>query len=196
MIDNIYPFPLPQNPEFTEFVTCDGLLPHELDQIDSLWNHETKTRAEVSGGDSLYVEEIRRSSVIPVMPEEQYEWIFNRISTLASQANIEKYGFDILGLYEPLQMAEYGPDDYFQWHMDFGPGESSRRKLSLTVQLSDPDSYEGGNLQFLINNRTVDAPRDRGTVVIFPSFVLHRVTPVTSGRRRSIVGWISGVPYR
>ena len=197
MTDNTtYPFPLPQNPNFAEFVTCEGLLPHELDRIDSIWDHERAERAEVSGSDEIYVEDIRKSAVIPVQPNEHHNWIFDRLSAFASQANAEKYGFDILGIYEPLQLVEYGQDDFFQWHMDFGPGDSSCRKLSLTVQLSDPDSYEGGNLQFMINDKTVDAPGDRGTVVIFPSFVLHRVTPVTRGRRRSIVGWFSGVPYR
>ena len=197
MTDNAtWRFPLPQNPDFREFVTCDGLLPHELDQIEFLWNEEQAERAGVSGSDEVYVEEIRKSAVIPVLPEGPHHWIFDRLSALASQANVEIYGFDILGIYEPLQLAEYNQDDFFEWHMDFGPGESSCRKLSLTVQLSDPESYEGGNLQFMINDKTVDAPRNRGAVVIFPSFMLHRVTPVTSGRRRSIVGWISGVPYR
>ena len=193
MIDDAtYRFPLPQNPNFSEFVISAGLLPHELDQIDSLWNQERLQRAEVSGGESIYIEEIRKSAVMPVAPEPRFNWIFERISALALQANAERFGFDILGIYEPLQLADYGQDDFFQWHMDFGPGESSNRKLSLTVQLSAPDSYEGGDLQFMINDKTVDAPRDRGTVVIFPSFVLHRVTPVTKGRRRSIVGWFSG----
>lgn len=196
MIDDVtYRFPLQQNLRFTEFVTAE-LLPHEIDRIDSLWDGKKGERAQVSGGESDYVAELRKSTVIPLMPEPAHGWIFDRISALASVANLERYGFDILGIYEPLQLAEYGEDDFFQWHMDFGSGPSSNRKLSLTVQLSDPDSYEGGHLQFMINDRTVSAPRDRGAVVIFPSFVLHRVTTVTRGSRRSIVGWITGAPYR
>ena len=64
------------------------------------------------------------------------------------------------------------------------------------MQLSDADSYEGGDLQFMINNKTVTAPREKGTIIIFPSFVMHRVTPVIKGTRESIVGWVSGPPYR
>jgi PKHD-type hydroxylase len=195
-INSTYRLPLPQNPAFLEFVTSEGLLPHELNQIDALWDNEKADRAQVSGSDETYNEKIRQTSVIPLLPEQGYSWIFDRVSALAVQANNERYAFDILGIDEPLQLAEYSKGDFFQWHMDFGPGESSCRKLSLTVQLSDPDTYEGGDLQFMINDKTVNAPRERGTVIIFPSFVLHRVTPVTRGKRRSIVGWISGTPYR
>jgi PKHD-type hydroxylase len=80
--------------------------------------------------------------------------------------------------------------------MDFGAGEISHRKLSLTVQLSDPNDYEGGKLQFMIDRHVDDAPAQRGTVIVFPLFVMHRVTPVERGVRRSIVGWVSGLPYR
>ena len=64
------------------------------------------------------------------------------------------------------------------------------------VQLSDEEEYEGGDLQFMINNKIVDAPRKKGTIVIFPSFIMHRVTQITKGTRQSIVGWVSGPPYR
>ena len=66
----------------------------------------------------------------------------------------------------------------------------------MTIQLSDADAYEGGDLQFMINNKIVNAPREKGTIIIFPSFVMHRVTPITKGTRQSIVGWVSGPPYR
>lgn len=196
MSENPYRFQLPQKSRFTEFVVGANLLPHELDRIDALWNDHQSERAEVSGGQQTYVEELRKSAVLPLLPDEKNSWIFQRLSALAEHANFEIYGFDILGIYEPLQLAEYRKGDFFQWHMDFGPGENSSRKLSLTVQLSDPDGYEGGDLQFMVNDRAIDAPRARGSVIIFPSFGLHRVTPVTKGRRRSIVGWFSGIPYR
>jgi PKHD-type hydroxylase len=80
--------------------------------------------------------------------------------------------------------------------MDFGSGDISNRKLSITVQLSDPSEYEGGELQFMINQHIITAPKEKGTAIIFPSFALHRVTPVTKGARKSIVGWIGGPPYK
>ena len=90
----------------------------------------------------------------------------------------------------------YGSEDHFDWHLDFGPGAISERKLSITVQLSDEDAYEGGDLEFMVNKEYVKAPREQGTVIVFPSFIMHRVTPVTKGTRESIVGWIAGPPFR
>ena len=72
----------------------------------------------------------------------------------------------------------------------------SNRKLSITVQLSDSLEYEGGELQFMINQHIMTAPKEKGTAIICPSFALHHVTPVTKGSRKFIVGWIRGPPYK
>jgi PKHD-type hydroxylase len=93
-------------------------------------------------------------------------------------------------------LTRYSDGDFFNWHLDFGAGEISARKLSMTIQLSDPDEYEGGDLQFMINEKIVTAPREKGTLIIFPSFMIHRVTPIIRGTRQSIVGWVSGPPFR
>lgn len=194
----IYPFPLPQRPHFAEYVCYEGMfLPHELDRINAAWKEEESDKATVAGSSGQdYDDTLRQSSVLFLRPDPQHEWIYQKLGMIAGQSNFERFGFDLLGFYQALQLAEYGPGDFFEWHMDFGAGPISHRKLSLTVQLSDPDSYEGGDLQFMINHKVTDAPRTRGTVIVFPSFVPHRVTPVTRGVRRSIVGWISGAPYR
>ena len=71
------------------------------------------------------------------------------------------------------------------------------RKISVTVQLSGPDEYEGGDLQIWSGGQyPMTAPRGRGNVVIFPSFMMHRVTPVTSGTRKSFVLWLGGGHYK
>jgi PKHD-type hydroxylase len=110
--------------------------------------------------------------------------------------NNEKYSFDLLEFHQELQLTKYPKRDFFDWHLDFGAGEISDRKLSLTIQLSNPNDYEGGDLQFMINQKIVNAPRGKGTTVIFPSFIMHRVTPITKGIRQSIIGWVSGPPRR
>lgn len=194
----IYPFALPQRPHFVEYVSYEGLfLPHEIERINGLWKEEESDKAMIAGAAGQgYDDTLRQSSVMFLSAAPEHEWIYQKLAMLAGQCNYERYAFDILGFQQALQLAEYGEGDFFEWHMDFGAGAISHRKLSLTVQLSDPDSYEGGDLQFMINHKVVDAPRTKGTVVIFPSFVPHRVTPITKGVRRSIVGWVSGVPYR
>ena len=73
------------------------------------------------------------------------------------------------------------------------------RKLSLSLQLPEPDAYEGGNFEARAADGSVDAEfwarmRQRGSLIIFPAAVVHRVTPVTRGERRSLVGWVLGAP--
>ena len=115
---------------------------------------------------------------------------------IAMMANAAKYKFDISGFQRNLKIVNYEVGDFFDWHMDFGPGKVSNRKLTMSIQLSDADEYEGGELQFLSDNVAFDAPKSVGTVIIYPSFILHRVLPITSGCRRAIVGHIAGPPYR
>ncbi len=189
------PFDAPTLPNFAEFITLDGFMPHEVDRILDLWDADKGEEAQVTG-DEPYREELRKSSVMFLEPSEETHWIYNRIAELGSGVNMQRYGFDIQGFLQPLQLAEYGIGEHFDWHLDFAVGPASHRKLSITVQLSDADAYEGGDLQFQINNRVETAPRRKGTVVVFPSFIQHRVTEVTSGKRNSIVGWLSGPPYR
>ena len=72
----------------------------------------------------------------------------------------------------------------------------TRRKLSLSVQLTDPERYGGCDLEFQAGNRIETAPRDRGAVIAFPSYVLHRVTPCGKGTRKALVAWTTGPQFR
>ena len=87
---------------------------------------------------------------------------------------------------EDLQFATYKKDDFYGWHKD--ANIDNNRMLSVSVQLSDPDTYEGGDLQI----KDFLAERARGTILVFNSNLLHRVLPVTSGVRYSLVQWFSG----
>ena len=191
------PFDPPLLPNFAEFVSFEAAFsPQEVDNILALWKEEQAKAAAVDGGNAGYDDELRKSSVQFLEPGPETRWLYQRIADVAFQCNSQMYGFELRGFMQPLQLTRYGVEDFFEWHMDFHAGPISHRKLSVTVQLSEPDSYEGGNLQFMINHKHVDAPRARGSVVVFPSFIHHRVTPITRGVRQSIVGWISGAPFR
>ena len=171
--------------------------PDEVATLTELYQKsQNKKAAEVSSEGSIE-ENLRKSTVSFLQPSDPVSAPFvNKLAQLAIQVNAERYRFDLMGFYEPIQIAEYGEGDFFDWHGDFSVGLASTRKLSLSVQLSEPDEYEGGDLEFMINTDAIKAPRTKGTVVIFPSFVLHRVTPITAGIRRSMVGWVTGVPFR
>jgi PKHD-type hydroxylase len=95
-----------------------------------------------------------------------------------------------------LQFTRYqAPGEHYEWHIDRGM-QTGTRKLSLSLQLSDPDDYEGGDLEMWFGGEPTKASRERGMMTFFPSYVMHRVTPVTKGVRYSLVCWISGPPFK
>jgi len=136
----------------------------------------------------------RSSNITWIQPDAQSKWLYHRMGLLILEAN-SQYHFDLVGLAEPLQYADYGQGDHFEWHTDLGVQGTSGRKLSVSVQISDPDTYDGGDLEF-INMKNRSVPRDPGTAIIFPSYLAHRVTPVTRGRRHSLVAWAYGPALR
>jgi PKHD-type hydroxylase len=186
------------NPDFADHTWFNNFFSEaEVEQIRAIWNEDHAKNAAVNNaGKEETRDELRRSQIMFLKPGTATDWIYDRLSQACIQTNTNRYKFEITGFQTELQMASYSDTGFFDWHMDFGAGDISNRKLSITVQLSDPGEYEGGDLQFMINQNIVNAPREKGAAIIFPSFALHRVTPVTKGNRKSIVGWIAGPPYR
>lgn len=118
------------------------------------------------------------------------------------QANRVAFGVDLWHLHE-MQFTEYNAEDegYYDWHIDtFLEGSNpSQRKLSMVIQLSDPNDYEGGVLEmqpWFMEPPPADKLKNQGAVVVFPSLVHHRVTPVTKGTRYSLVAWMEGPKWR
>lgn len=124
------------------------------------------------------------------------DWLLERIASLVKDINAHVYGFALDALAEPLQYTVYNAGGYYRWHMDMGPQTVAPRKLSLTVQLSEPESYEGGDFEIRMGEKDLALPKGIGTVLAFPSFMLHRVTPITRGTRRSLVAWAHGPQFR
>jgi PKHD-type hydroxylase len=129
------------------------------------------------------------------MPEAK--WIYEKLMGLVSEANDELWRFEITDIFDNIQYTVYeAGGGHYDWHMDIGCNTASRRKISITIQLSDPDEYEGGDLEFMIGKDVQKVSREKGCTIVFPSYFMHRVTPVTKGTRKSIVLWISGPPFR
>jgi PKHD-type hydroxylase len=142
-------------------------------------------------------------------------WIYREIQPYIRIAN-EKAGWNFdWNFSEPCQFTKYGVDQYYGWHCDSWeipynkPNDLNNhgkiRKLSVTCSLSDPSEYEGGELEFNFNNPEKNKKQNikkcteilpRGSIVVFPSFVWHRVCPVFKGTRYSLVIWNLGYPYR
>lgn len=143
--------------------------------------------------------EVRSSRIKWIPQNEEWWWLYEDLSQMAIEANNVLWNFDLISLPENIQYTEYLASEggHYGWHQDIGPGMLSLRKVSITVQLSDDDEYEGGELEFNQGgNGGVMAPKGIGTVVIFPSYLMHRVNKVTKGTRRSFVLWVGGDHYR
>lgn len=155
----------------------------------------------------------RRSSIAWFEDTPNHKWIYDRVSLCVKTAN-EQYWHWTVNDNEPLQYTTYGSGQYYGWHTDAShtpypkasPWAGMVRKISVTVQLSHPHEYEGGN--FLLEDtrtspdraedriKTLSDAKNRGTVIMFPSHLFHQVTPVTRGTRRSLVGWYLGPQFQ
>jgi PKHD-type hydroxylase len=137
---------------------------------------------------------------VPRKPPMTTMW--DRMEELFREANFNAFGFDLSCLRE-VQFTEYkahpdGEQGHYKWHEDLnwtakGP---HARKLSIVIQLSKPDDYEGGDLQLKHEPPDPVVLRTRGTAIVFPSFHLHQVTPVSRGTRYSLVAWHEGPNFR
>ena len=168
-------------------------------ELDWLQNQAIKAdqRAQVGGnpaGEDLA--KIRRSQVSWLNKTQDTAWLFEKLGYIASALNAQYYRFDLTGFGEAIQLTNYDQSEHgmYGWHQDYNAKIS--RKLSIVLQLTDPSQYEGGNLQFMTGGEPQTIRKQRGLVAVFPSYVLHQVTPVTSGSRQSLVAWISGPAFR
>lgn len=134
---------------------------------------------------------IRNSRISSIVYDEGTQWIFQTIAAGIVEANSARWHYE-LKPFEQLQFTEYRRGGHYLWHVDVGPGKNITRKLSFSVQLSAPATYIGGKLQFLHGHFRRTANCEPGSITIFPSFMLHRVTPVLFGKRYSLVGWVHG----
>lgn len=140
--------------------------------------------------------DIRKSRTSWIKLNDETSWLYNSLAYISRQLNGQFYDFDLNGFVEDFQYTVYdGMEDHYTWHADRGSRETPR-KLSLVLQLSDPNEYEGGDLEFFVSAEPTKAKKQKGLLYAFPSWLLHRVTPVTSGIRRSLVVWIAGPKFK
>ena len=140
-----------------------------------------------------------RRSKVKWMHEDIYRDVFERMWGLTTKVNRDFFGFHIDNL-EYMQLGEYHERDrgeYKRHHDVFWlNGTNKHRKLSVVLQLTDPKTYEGGKLTLNVQNQKPEDYFQQGTVIWFPSFIEHWVTPVTKGVRNSVVCWFEGPNWR
>lgn len=142
---------------------------------------------------------IRRADLAWVDDLPGCDWVMDCAMRLVAVVNRDHFGFELTDFGESAQVARYGAErqGHFDWHSDIGSGTwAARRKLTIVVQLSPPEAYQGGTLEIRPDSTVQSAPRARGLATIFPAFQLHRVTPVTEGERFSLTLWSHGPAFR
>lgn len=200
-MSNYMLLPMPPAPSDNHsFVTWEnGFTEEELDIIEKYCESLEFDKAVISdvSKDADY-KDIRESKTAWVGNELEIAWLYDRMAEIARQLNSQFYRFDLYGFHEHFQYTIYDSNDkgHYNWHIDSGHNTNVPRKLSLVLQLSDPDSYEGGDLQVRIGSQPDTVLKQRGLIAAFPSYRLHRVTPVTKGVRKTLVIWVGGPAFR
>lgn len=168
-------------------------------EVISYMNEKKLNKGKI-GNDDLDIK--TRNSDIIFFNED---WLNKEIQPLIKIANMESWDFQI-DSYEAVQFTKYGPDQHYTWHTDCFAIENLKtkiRKISVIIALNDGKNYSGGDV--LLQNMDVfndekifncDVLKNVGSVIVFPSFVLHRVMPITSGVRYSLVNWFKGDTFK
>ena len=172
----------------------NGFSPEECNKVIEV----AKNYPQQNGGtftDTYNEKQYRKSNVRWIELEESYHWIYEKLMFMADEAN-KVFSLDITGFTDNLQFTEYeGAGSKYGYHMDIGP-DNWHRKLSIVVQLSNPNAYTGGELVLNTGGNEIHCPNEWGSVIIFPSILQHEVMRIQSGNRYSLVSWISGAPWK
>lgn len=183
--------------------TCEEIIKYGKEHLDL-------NESQTGGSDFVLDDEEKINHTKDVRNSKtswiKHPWIYHLLTPICYYANNSSWNFTIMG-HEDVQFTEYKPGGHYNWHHDFVEREGNQnRKLSLIVQLSDPKKYEGGNFEF--NLRGLDGMKEdtrvippaefkkQGSVLVFPSFLWHKVHSVTKGIRHSLVMWTLGEQMR
>ena len=179
----------------------ESLMKSLLDDLDKV-DENIFIKSEVNPHDSEVKDSVRKSQHCWI---PSTHWIGGFLWHYIRIANKDNFLYDISDIENNMiQYTQYNKGDFYKWHTDMDICDINEpdqlvRKLSFTLQLTNEDEYTGGNLEFAdFDDSTYRflVPKSRGTVIVFDSRTPHRVTPVESGIRKSLVGWVVGKRWR
>ena len=166
----------------------------ECDKIIEIGSNARIEEATV--GNNKINKKIRESYVSWLTPIKELEPTYRKLTDIINELNTKYFKFDLYGFGEAIQFTKYiAPTGRYGKHIDRGVNGLCR-KLSVVVQLSDPKNYKGGDLLLYEGEKPVIVDKNRGNVYVFPSYILHEVTPVTKGERCSLVAWLTGPQFK
>ena len=182
----------------------DSVIPKDVCNKIILLGKKQKHKLKARVGTKQKVNNKIRDCSVSFFSED---WVYNILWHYLNIANINaEWNFDV-NYCEPLQYCGYRKNHFYEWHHDrsFTEGNEHIRKLSLSLALNDGSEYEGGEFNFDFRKEDSSIKRDIhyvkelnkiGSIIIFPSFLTHKVNPVTKGVRHSLVGWFKGPNFK
>lgn len=191
----------------TPVIEENFLSPDEIKKTNELikdipYKEASVMTLEGSPKNTTLMDSVRKSNVKWLPISEEWDWLYHIIRDRVNVINKSTWDFNLHSIIEYIQYTEYTGEEqgFYDWHVDIGNNTiANRRKLSITIQLSDADEYKGGEL-LVFDGKPIDdigmAPKKIGTAAIFPSYLLHKVNPVTEGIRKSLVLWMGGSTFK
>ena len=184
----------------------------ETDQINfyAFWNNAftkeecqtiiniAKDKGLIKGKTSGDIKDVRESKISWLYPVDGIDWVFRRVTDITLNLNERFFKFDLFGINEGFQFTNYeAPSGKYGKNVDRGMNIPVR-KLSISIQLTNREEYEGGELKLYDgdDDKANVMDKTQGTLIIFPSYVLHEVMPVTKGERNSLVTWVTGKQFK
>jgi PKHD-type hydroxylase len=165
----------------------------ECQTIINIAKNKGLIKGSTKGGD---IKDVRDSKISWLYPIDNMDWVFRRVTDIVLNLNERFFKFDLFGLNEGFQFTNYeAPSGKYGKHVDRAINIPVR-KLSISIQLTNPEEYEGGELYLYDDDKGTVMHKSQGTLILFPSYVLHEVMPVTKGERNSLVTWVTGKQFK
>jgi len=173
--------------------------PEQCQNIINMGHQQKAEKAKVgSKGKDGQHDTKKRITTISWIPFQAMPEMYKIIERTMKQVNGNHFGYEGMQITEPAQFTEYPKGGFYDWHMDSDVNcqyEPPVRKISMTILLSNPSEFEGGDLEFMTEG---NKPPDliQGQAIFFCSMIRHRVAKVKKGSRRSLVMWFGGPPFK
>lgn len=189
-----------KNHDYQPFAFIDDLFSEsEITKIIALGNLYAEEQGQIGGEMGKINNDIRACKVSWMFPNNYSQWIYHRITDAINQINEQIFKFDLTKI-ETFQFTKYKEEEkgFYEKHTDSMIGNylPENRKLSIVMQLSDSNEYEGGELYLHNGKYPTIIEKKKGRIIFFPSYTLHEVTPVTKGTRYTLVGWTHGPAFK
>ena len=171
----------------------NALSPNTLKKIERYVDKKEMFDAGVNQNYESCEDSIRKTKCCYLEDVDSLAPVYEELSSIVKYVNSKNWKYNVCG-WEPMHYLNYDVGDYFTWHIDTFPTPSTmtQRKISFSLGISHAHEYEGGHLELKMGNDSIKIKLRKNDIIIFNSFLLHRVTPITKGTRKALVGFLHG----